>query len=59
MPRFRAHAACQDFHRAGEAARRDVRRDEEFEGPPSELLHDLVPLHLAQISVKPVRGVSP
>jgi uncharacterized protein (DUF1501 family) len=24
MPRFRAHAACQDFHRASEAARRDV-----------------------------------
>jgi uncharacterized protein (DUF1501 family) len=24
MPRTRAHAACQDFHRAGEAARRDV-----------------------------------
>jgi uncharacterized protein (DUF1501 family) len=24
MPRSRAHAACQDFHRAGEAARRDV-----------------------------------
>ncbi|HWH93722.1 MAG TPA: DUF1501 domain-containing protein [Baekduia sp.] len=24
MTRFRAHAACQDFHRASEAARRDV-----------------------------------
>lgn len=24
MPRTRAHAACQDFHRASEAARRDV-----------------------------------
>jgi uncharacterized protein (DUF1501 family) len=24
MPRFRAHAACQDFHRASEAARADV-----------------------------------
>jgi uncharacterized protein (DUF1501 family) len=24
MPRLRAHAACQDFHRASEAARRDV-----------------------------------
>lgn len=24
MSRFRAHAACQDFHRASEAARRDV-----------------------------------
>jgi uncharacterized protein (DUF1501 family) len=24
MPRSRAHAACQDFHRASEAARRDV-----------------------------------
>jgi uncharacterized protein (DUF1501 family) len=24
MPRIRAHAACQDFHRASEAARRDV-----------------------------------
>jgi uncharacterized protein (DUF1501 family) len=24
MPRFRAHAACQDFHRASEASRRDV-----------------------------------
>jgi uncharacterized protein (DUF1501 family) len=24
LPRFRAHAACQDFHRASEAARRDV-----------------------------------
>jgi uncharacterized protein (DUF1501 family) len=24
MPRSRAHAACQDFHRAGEAARREV-----------------------------------
>ena len=24
MPRSRAHAACQDFHRATEAARRDV-----------------------------------
>jgi uncharacterized protein (DUF1501 family) len=24
LPRFRAHAACQDFHRASEASRRDV-----------------------------------
>src|SRR5215212_1919604 len=24
MPRSRAHAACQDFHRATEASRRDV-----------------------------------
>jgi uncharacterized protein (DUF1501 family) len=24
LPRFRAHAACQDFHRTSEAARRDV-----------------------------------
>src|SRR3954467_11007069 len=24
MPKTRAHAACQDFHRASEAARRDV-----------------------------------